>query len=114
MGKHRKDTVRCIVTALTEDSDLQLELHTGAEAVRQATSAAPPPTPLRTAPAPTNSSVTQPTTGPNAQPVAPAAGGAQTGNPPPNNAGVQPPPNNAGAPQPPRPIERPPPQIENA
>jgi len=38
--KRRKDTVRCIVTALTEDSELQLELHTGAEAVRLATAGA--------------------------------------------------------------------------
>jgi len=30
--KRRKDTVRCIVTALTEDSELQVELHAGAEA----------------------------------------------------------------------------------
>jgi len=32
--KRRKDTIRCIVTALTEDSDLQLELHLGAESGR--------------------------------------------------------------------------------
>jgi len=32
--KRRKDTIRCIITALTEDSDLQLELHLGAEAGR--------------------------------------------------------------------------------
>jgi len=116
--KHRKDTVRCIVTALTEDSDLQLELHTGAEAVRQATSTAPPPAPppapLQTAgPTPGSNATVQQTTGPNAQQAAPPVGGAQTGNPPPNNAGVQPPPNNAGAPQPPRPPERQPPPIEN-
>ena len=30
--KKRADTVRCIVTALTEDGDLQTELMTGAEA----------------------------------------------------------------------------------
>jgi len=34
--KKRKDTVRCIITALTEDSDLQQELQLGAEALATA------------------------------------------------------------------------------
>jgi len=64
--RRRKDTVRCIITALTEDSDLQKELQSGAEAQRQAAESVQPQEGAR------------PTTASDGAAAVPPASGAQS------------------------------------